>query len=113
MGLYILQDAPFIIVKKNEDGTVSYEGYCVDLIEELARILKFKYEFYQSPDGKYGGITENGTWDGMIREVLNRVRIQSFHSTMLSVEKNYNTMPLRSFRHDGRQSNSFWGRVST
>ena len=63
------------MVKKNKDDVVSFEGYSVDLMDELARILKFKYEFYQSPDGKYGAITENGTWDGMIREILNGVRI--------------------------------------
>ena len=62
-----------MMVKKNEHGIASYEGYIVDLISELARILKFKYEFYLSPDGKYGALTSNGTWNGMVGEILNRV----------------------------------------
>ena len=70
------------MVKKDNDGAVTFEGYCVDLFEELARMLRFKYEFYKSPDGKYGSITENGSWDGMIQEILNGVRKRSFHSVM-------------------------------
>ena len=62
-----------MMVKKNEDGAILYEGYSVDLMNELVRILKFKYEFYLSPDGKYGALTDNGTWDGMMREIVNRV----------------------------------------
>ena len=61
------------MTKKNKNGTLQYEGYCVDLINEVAKILKFKYEFYSSPDGKYGARMENGTWDGMVREILEGV----------------------------------------
>ena len=62
-----------MMAKKNKDGTFLFEGYCVDLINELAKILKFKYEFYPSPDGKYGARMENGAWDGMVREILDGV----------------------------------------
>ena len=67
------KEPPFVMAKKNKNGTFQYEGYCVDLINELAKILKFKYEFYPSPDGKYGARMENGTWDGMVREILDGV----------------------------------------
>ena len=59
--------------EKHEDGSVSYEGYCIDLLKELARNLKFTYEIYPSPDGLYGAETENGTWNGMIGEIVNEV----------------------------------------
>lgn len=59
--------------EKNEDGSYSYEGYCIDLLNELARNLKFTYEIYVSPDGMYGAETENGTWNGMIGEIVNEV----------------------------------------
>ena len=59
--------------KKLEDGSISYKGYCIDLLNELARNLKFTYEIYVSPDGKYGAETENGTWNGMIGELVNEV----------------------------------------
>ena len=59
--------------KQEEDRTIYYEGFCIDLIEELAKMLHFTYEIYPSPDGQYGGITENGTWDGMMGELVNKV----------------------------------------
>ena len=70
---YEQQDAPFVMKKKHKDGSFSYEGYCIDLLKELARNLKFKYEIYPSPDGLYGAETYNGTWDGMIGELIRKV----------------------------------------
>ena len=68
------QTAPFVIRKKEEqDGAAWYEGYCIDLLNELARNLKFTYEIYHSPDGLYGAEKENGTWNGMIGELVNKV----------------------------------------
>ena len=67
------QDAPFVMKSKNTDGSFRYEGFCIDLIDELARILKFKYEIYPSPDGLYGSETENGTWNGVIGEIISKV----------------------------------------
>ncbi|XP_020619404.1 glutamate receptor 4-like [Orbicella faveolata] len=67
------QTAPFVIRKKEEqDGAAWYEGYCIDLLNELARNLKFTYEIYHSPDGLYGAEKENGTWNGMIGELVNK-----------------------------------------
>ena len=60
-------------MKKQDGGSIWYEGYCIDLIEELAKLLKFTYEIYPSPDGFYGAETENGTWDGMIGELISKV----------------------------------------
>ena len=58
---------------KHVDGSFSYEGYCIDLLNELARNLKFTYEIYPCPDGLYGAKTENGTWNGMIDELISEV----------------------------------------
>ena len=68
------QDPPFIMKKKIKDGGISYKGYCIDLLNELARMLKFTYEIYPSPDGKYGAVTENGTWNGMVGELVSKVK---------------------------------------
>ncbi|KAK2560025.1 Glutamate receptor ionotropic [Acropora cervicornis] len=38
-------------------------------------MLHFSYEIYLSPDGQYGAITENGTWNGM---AISEVREKSF-----------------------------------
>ena len=54
-----------------------YEGYVIDLVQALARALKFKYKFHIVGDGKYGGYNEEtGEWNGMIRELQDQVRPQ-------------------------------------
>ncbi|XP_015753332.1 PREDICTED: glutamate receptor 2-like isoform X2 [Acropora digitifera] len=68
----IALDAPFVMIKQEEDGTISYEGFCIDLLKQLAKMLHFSYEIYLSPDGQYGAITENGTWNGMLGELVNK-----------------------------------------
>ena len=67
------KDDPFLMMKKKNDATVTYEGYCIDLLKELAKKLHFTYDIYPSPDGLYGAETENGTWNGMIKELINKV----------------------------------------
>ncbi|XP_044180944.1 glutamate receptor 2-like [Acropora millepora] len=65
-------DTPFVMRKQEEDGKISYEGFCIDLLEQLAKMLHFTYEIYPSPDGQYGGVTENGSWNGMMGELVNK-----------------------------------------
>ena len=55
-------------------GNAKFEGYCVDLLEELAKILKFNYSIHLVGDGKYGapeGPTKD--WTGMVRELMDKV----------------------------------------
>ena len=76
-----IQDDPFVIKEKSKDGVISFKGYCIDLLEELARNLHFTYDIYTTPDGNYGAEAENGTWNGVIGELINRVGIkQLIHS---------------------------------
>ena len=62
-----------MMIKKQHDGAVTYEGYFIDLLNELAKKLHFTYDINPSPDGLYGAETENGTWNGMIAELINKV----------------------------------------
>lgn len=49
-----------------------YEGYAVDLIQKLANIMNFEYEFLiESRTGKKN--PETGEWDGMIRRLIDHV----------------------------------------
>ena len=53
-----------------------YEGYVVDLIKELSREVKFKYEMYIVEDRNYGSYNEKtGKWNGMIADLLDHVCI--------------------------------------
>lgn len=53
-------------------GNSQFEGYAIDLIDELSLILNFKYEIRLCKDGKYGAEDPegSGTWNGMIGELL-------------------------------------------
>lgn len=52
-------------------GNDRYEGFGVDIIEKLANMYGFKYEFVVQEDGDYGRPKGNTTeWTGMIGEVM-------------------------------------------
>ncbi|XP_059150219.1 glutamate receptor 2-like [Physella acuta] len=50
---------------------VKYEGYCVDLLERISRHLNFEYTFKLVEDKNYGTRLPDGSWNGMIGELLN------------------------------------------
>lgn len=57
-------------------GNNQFEGYTVDLTEEISRILGFNYTFRIVPDGRYGSLNRaTNEWDGMIKELLEQVRL--------------------------------------
>ena len=51
-----------------------YEGYCVDLANKIAELVQFEFKISVVRDDKYGSEDENGTWNGMIGELLRNVR---------------------------------------
>lgn len=49
---------PYCMRKESEkelSGNDQFEGYAIDLIEEISKILHFNYSIRLAPDGKYGG----------------------------------------------------------
>lgn len=54
-------------------GNSRFKGFAVDLMEEIANMLDFRYELYLVPDGKFGSRLPDGDWNGMIGEVLAQV----------------------------------------
>ncbi|XP_041649846.1 glutamate receptor ionotropic, kainate 3 [Cheilinus undulatus] len=66
-------EEPYVMLKKSDKALVGndrFEGFCIDLLKELANILGFAYEIRLVPDGKYGSQDEKGQWNGMIRELI-------------------------------------------
>ena len=62
--------------KKSEEelqGNDRYEGFCLDLLEEIAQIVGFRYKVELVSDGKYGASDENGEWNGMVKELITKV----------------------------------------
>ncbi|RXN25017.1 glutamate receptor kainate 5 isoform X1 [Labeo rohita] len=70
----ILED-PYVMRKANYQdfqGNDQYEGFCVDMLRELADILKFSFRIKLVDDGLYGAPEPNGSWTGMVGELINR-----------------------------------------
>ncbi|XP_030636960.1 glutamate receptor ionotropic, kainate 2 [Chanos chanos] len=67
-------EEPYVMFKKSDKplyGNDRFEGYCIDLLRELASILGFTYEVRLVEDGKYGAQEESsGQWNGMVRELM-------------------------------------------
>lgn len=52
------------------------EGYCIDLISELSQKLGFSFKIHLVKDARYGALNANGSWSGMIGEVMRGVSIR-------------------------------------
>ncbi|XP_053852993.1 glutamate receptor ionotropic, kainate 4 isoform X2 [Vidua macroura] len=66
---------PYLMLKWNHqelEGNDRYEGFCVDMLKELAEILRFNYKIHLVGDGVYGVPEANGTWTGMVGELIAR-----------------------------------------
>ena len=55
-------------------GKMMYTGYCADLLNALAELMNFEYEIYEAPDG-YGRMAPDKTWNGVVKELVDRVSI--------------------------------------
>nr|KAF6409974.1 glutamate ionotropic receptor kainate type subunit 5 [Rousettus aegyptiacus] len=53
-------------------GNERFEGFCVDMLRELAQLLRFRYRLRLVEDGLYGAPEPNGSWTGMVGELINR-----------------------------------------
>lgn len=66
-------NAPYTMLKESSDiksGNEQFEGYTIDIIDELSKILHFNYKFKLVDDGAYGIKNEEGEWNGMIGELI-------------------------------------------
>ncbi|KAL3878976.1 hypothetical protein ACJMK2_031298, partial [Sinanodonta woodiana] len=57
--------------KTEEDKSANdrLEGFCIDILEELAKMLGFKYNITLVHDGKFGSLKKNG-WTGIVGELI-------------------------------------------
>ncbi|XP_059810345.1 glutamate receptor ionotropic, kainate 3-like [Hypanus sabinus] len=66
-------EEPYVMFKKSDkplSGNDRFEGYCIDLLKELANILGFVYDIQLTQDGKYGTPDEKGQWNGMVKDLI-------------------------------------------
>ncbi|CAG5128437.1 unnamed protein product, partial [Candidula unifasciata] len=66
---------PFVMIRCPKDGTPCngndrFEGYCVDLLKLIAAKIHFDYVIELVADASYGARLPDGTWNGMMGELL-------------------------------------------
>ena len=74
-----MQSPPYLMLATPEEeheqlsGNDRYEGFCADLASLLAERLHISYVLRPVIDGKYGGQEPNGSWNGMVGELIYKV----------------------------------------
>jgi len=61
---------------EDSDERVEFEGFCVDMLHEIASIVDFRYVIRVVPDGKYGAPDKHkhNEWNGMVRQLIDKVQ---------------------------------------
>ncbi|XP_041351805.1 glutamate receptor ionotropic, kainate 2-like [Gigantopelta aegis] len=68
-----IQEKPYMMPRESPDENGQmYEGFCVDLLKELSRIVGFRYRIRLVPDGNYGAPNDDGVWNGMVGQIIER-----------------------------------------
>ncbi|XP_076271917.1 glutamate receptor ionotropic, kainate 2-like isoform X1 [Rhynchophorus ferrugineus] len=71
----MMHEQPYVMLKtgSNLEGNNRYEGFCIDLLKELASMIGFEYRIELVPDGKYGAIDlDTGEWNGIVRQLMDK-----------------------------------------
>ena len=72
---------PYVLLAAgyNLTDNEKYEGFCVELIREIAYLVGFNYTIRLAPEAKYGIYNPTtGEWNGIVRELMDRVHSFSF-----------------------------------
>ncbi|XP_034937013.1 glutamate receptor ionotropic, kainate 2-like isoform X2 [Chelonus insularis] len=70
-----IPEQPYVMLRNsgNFTGNERYEGFCIDLLREIARMVGFAYKIELVPDGKYGVYDyETGEWNGIVRQLMDK-----------------------------------------
>ena len=77
-----MQAEPFVFVKQDENGDEVLEGLCIDLLNKLSDKMGFHYTIRLVADGQYGGQLEDGSWTGLVGDLVSRVSHILFNITI-------------------------------
>nr|QNS36184.1 ionotropic receptor 10a [Mythimna separata] len=70
----IAENKPYVMMQESTDrlsGNDRYEGFCIELIDKLAKLLHFNYTFVEQEDRNYGSRDNaTGKWNGMLGRLM-------------------------------------------
>lgn len=72
MEPYVMRNPDYI--NGTDPPQYEYIGYIPDLIDKLSHVLGFNYVIHPVPDRSFGHQAEDGSWDGIIGELVDGVR---------------------------------------
>lgn len=73
----LFQEIPYVMMhyEKNLTGNDRFYGFCVDILDRIAREVGFDYILDLVPDRKYGAKDPvTGEWNGMVAQLMKHVR---------------------------------------
>ena len=50
-----------------------YDGFVKDILDHVTKIMHLDYTIHVLPGQAFGSVSSNGTWDGLIGEILYQV----------------------------------------
>ncbi|XP_054261474.1 glutamate receptor ionotropic, kainate 1-like isoform X5 [Macrosteles quadrilineatus] len=67
-------ETPYVMMRAvDNDTTPKFEGFCIDLLKEIADMVGFEYRIQLVPDGKYGVYDpDTGEWNGIVRQLMEK-----------------------------------------
>ena len=66
-----IEEPPFVFSAKNETtGEIYYDGFLIEMFDFLRQYMGFEYEIYEVEDLHYGNKQPDGSWNGMIGDLI-------------------------------------------
>lgn len=57
---------------RDENAPKGFKGYCIDLLDEIAKLIDFDYVIQEVADKRVGKMDENGHWSGLIKQLIDK-----------------------------------------